>query len=357
MNARSYQELLNSKHRLLLLLFLLMNAASAVFALFAPFKGTPSITLALLGILLFCLAALLYSLFSPVEYANKIHIFALVLGLLWAAHVYIKSRYITDDAQNFLMISLISLFLLSAITLTSNLLAFCLHAMPSAITILWLDGMNNTLRVLFTLVLPIIAVSMHHILLKRSENFTQELVANLFDERDRYSDLSMLDPLTGLYNRRGLKSKLEALPAPNPGQHYVLLLDIDRFKAYNDNYGHTMGDQALVRVAAAIRDAVRSRDIVVRYGGEEFLVLLTNANEEYASQLAERMRRRVVELEIPHYFNQLETTAVTLSVGIAELDGQDMDAAIRAADTALYLAKNNGRNTIELAKNIRTMAS
>ncbi|VEB50859.1 diguanylate cyclase [Salmonella enterica subsp. enterica] len=66
--------------------------------------------------------------------------------------------------------------------------------------------------------------------------------------------LSMLDPLTGLYNRRGLQNRLDTLQAPGSHEHYVLLLDIDHFKAYNDHYGHMMGDQALIRVSAAIRD-------------------------------------------------------------------------------------------------------
>ncbi|MDM9304935.1 GGDEF domain-containing protein [Klebsiella quasipneumoniae subsp. similipneumoniae] len=89
----------------------------------------------------------------------------------------------------------------------------------------------------------------------------------------------MLDPLTGLYNRRGLQNRLDTLLALDGDNHFVLLLDIDHFKAYNDHYGHMMGDQALIRVSAAIRNAVRSRDIVARFGGEEFMVLLTNSSE------------------------------------------------------------------------------
>ncbi|EFE97731.1 GGDEF domain-containing protein [Serratia odorifera] len=354
MNARSYQELLTSKHRLSLFLFLLMNAASSIFTLLMPFKNTPVITLPLMGIPLFCLAAMAYTVFCPRQYVRKLHVFAAILGVLWAAHIYLKSRYCVPDSQNFLLISLFSMFFISAIALTDNFVAFCLHSVPSAITILLLDGMNNTVRIVFTSVLPIIAFSIHHLMLKRSEAFTQALVANLYDERDKLSDLSMLDPLTGLYNRRGLENKLNQLLAPTAGRHFVVLLDIDRFKAYNDNYGHTMGDQALVQVAAAIRDAVRSRDIVVRYGGEEFLVLLTNVSEAYAAQLAERVRQRVLGLQIPHRFNQLATTTVTLSAGISALDQLDVKSAIRAADAALYQAKGNGRNTIQLAENAQS---
>src|SRR5690606_8273956 len=108
------------------------------------------------------------------------------------------------------------------------------------------------------------------------------LLYRLLEERETLNDLSMLDPLTGLYNRRGLQNKIDNLLTLDNGVRYVLLLDIDHFKAYNDHYGHMMGDQALIRVSAAIRDAVRSRDIVARFGGEEFMILLSNVDLERA---------------------------------------------------------------------------
>jgi diguanylate cyclase (GGDEF)-like protein len=333
-----------------------MNAASSIFTLLVPFNDKPAFTLPLLGIPIFCLVALLFTLQSPRLYVKKLNLFSCVLGLLWAAHIYVKSQYCAPNNQSFLLISLFSMFFISAIALTDNFIAFCLHAVPSALVILLLDGMHNTTRIVFTTVLPIIAFSIHHLMLKRSELFTQTLVANLYNERDRFSNLSMIDPLTGLYNRRGLENKINMLTVPPSGCHFVVLLDIDHFKAYNDNYGHTMGDQALVQVAITIRDSVRSRDIVVRYGGEEFLVLLTNVSEDYATQLAERVRLRVQGLKIPHRFNQLESTTVTLSAGISALDKLDVSSAIRAADAALYQAKNNGRNNIQLAPSVQPAA-
>ena len=166
----------------------------------------------------------------------------------------------------------------------------------------------------------------------------------------------MLDPLTGLYNRRGLQNKLNTLLAlETHEEHYVLLLDIDHFKAYNDHYGHMMGDQALIRVSAAIRDAVRSRDIVTRFGGEEFMVLLTATDPQEARTTAERIRQKVYDLKIPHMFNVSVATNVTISVGIAPLLGQDMEAAIVKADKALYEAKNLGRNNILASDELRTV--
>ena len=174
----------------------------------------------------------------------------------------------------------------------------------------------------------------------------------LLEERETFSDLSMMDPLTGLYNRRGLQNRLDTLMALDTSKHFVLLLDIDHFKAYNDHYGHMMGDQALIRVSAAIRDAVRSRDIVTRFGGEEFMVILTNTDPVQARLAAERIRQRVYDLKIPHMFNQSVATNVTVSIGIASLAGEEMDGALEKADKALYEAKHLGRNNILASEDV-----
>lgn len=168
----------------------------------------------------------------------------------------------------------------------------------------------------------------------------------LLKERNTLNDLSMLDPLTGLYNRRGLQNRLDTILSLDSSEHYVLLLDIDHFKAYNDHYGHMMGDQALIQVSAAIRNAVRSRDIVARFGGEEFMVLLTSSSAENALQAAERIRQRVYDLKIPHMFNESVATNVTISIGMTPLVDADIDSALKRADNALYEAKNMGRNII-----------
>lgn len=160
------------------------------------------------------------------------------------------------------------------------------------------------------------------------------------------STISVCSILTGLYNRRGLQNRLDTLLALDGDNHYVLLLDIDHFKAYNDHYGHMMGDRALIRVSAAIRNAVRSRDIVARFGGEEFMVLLTNSSEETARQTAERIRQRVYDLKIPHMFNESVATNVTISIGLTPLINDNIEQALARADGALYEAKNKGRNII-----------
>jgi diguanylate cyclase (GGDEF)-like protein len=198
-----------------------------------------------------------------------------------------------------------------------------------------------------------IGIAIHHVIQRRNDRFAQDLLYRLLEERETLNDLSMMDPLTGLYNRRGLQSRLENLPTLEQGEHFVLLLDIDHFKAYNDHYGHMMGDQALIRVSAAIRDAVRSRDIVARFGGEEFMVLLTSVTLDQARQTAERIRQKVYDLKIPHMFNESVATNVTISIGIAIYESEDIEAALEKADKALYEAKHMGRNNILLSPELQ----
>jgi diguanylate cyclase (GGDEF)-like protein len=146
------------------------------------------------------------------------------------------------------------------------------------------------------------------------------------------------DPLTGLLNRRALDRF--ARPESRFG---VLMLDIDHFKQVNDKYGHQAGDIVLRDVAAACRSALRTTDLVFRFGGEEFVALLVNADRAHTVAAAERVRAAVGALTFP-------TTAldhVSISVGAAmHHSGQPVDEAIGDADRALYQAKNSGRDRV-----------
>ncbi|WP_158782741.1 GGDEF domain-containing protein [Pantoea sp. BAV 3049] len=347
MKLQSYDELLHSKHRLSLMLFLFLNTATSLFSFCSNGKNpaftftTPTLIIAVLSTVL-----LLWMLLRPQHKFPLLNIVAVITGLLWTWQIVLKYELVFYFDSSFLVISLISVFFISAIALGDHLLAFCLHTAPPSVAVIVLDHGQNTLLILFTISLPLIGSTLHHLMLRRRDMFTRRLMRQLYEEKETYSDLSMLDPLTGLYNRRGLKNRLENILDNHAGSHFVLLLDIDHFKAYNDNYGHAMGDQALARVSVAIRDAVRSRDIVTRYGGEEFLVLLTNVNESIARKLAERIRQYVLDLEIPHRFNDRVATHVTISAGFAPMFEEDFDGALANADRALYLAKNRGRNNI-----------
>ncbi len=163
---------------------------------------------------------------------------------------------------------------------------------------------------------------------------------------------SMEDGLTGLANRRRLDEVLEnewlrALREQQPLA--LIILDIDHFKAFNDFYGHQAGDDCLRKVAAGLRGNVRRPgDLIARYGGEEFAVVLPNTDETGALEVAEAMRRSVMNLNLRHKGSK-SCRQVTVSAGVAALvPGHDMDAAhlVGAADKGLYRAKREGRNGV-----------
>jgi len=158
------------------------------------------------------------------------------------------------------------------------------------------------------------------------------------------------DGLTGIANRRHFDVAMEKehRRAKRAGAALsLLMIDIDRFKAYNDHYGHQKGDQCLIQVAAALAGVLqRPCDLVARYGGEEFAAILPELDVEQAGQIAETIRARALELAIPHERNGA-VPYVTVSIGVtSQRPGTpvDIEALIGAADRALYEAKNAGRN-------------
>jgi len=170
------------------------------------------------------------------------------------------------------------------------------------------------------------------------------MVARLRDGRRELERLSVTDDLTGLYNRRYLMETLaNEIRRSRRLEHRCALLmaDIDHFKEYNDALGHLAGDEMLIKVARALRDSTREVDCVVRYGGEEFVVLLPETGATEAAETAERIRARVAA-------EDLAGGTITLSVGIAEFPthGDSPESMIAAADGALYRAKREGRDRV-----------
>jgi len=345
MTAQSWRSLRIKKYQFSLRLFLFLNLTSALISMFSPLSQVFALTIPVTLIALSCVGLLLgHWAFSQKKINLPLISFA--VGCLWAWHVAIKAPLLADANVNYLIISLLGIFFIGVIAFSNNILAFTLHSLPVLITCLIIDNGAHWVRMLYCIALPIAGVSLQSLIQKRNDDFAQGLMYKLLEERQTLNDLSMLDPLTGLYNRRGMQSRLQTLLRLDNSGHFVLLLDIDHFKAYNDHYGHMMGDQALIQVSAAIRNAVRSRDIVTRYGGEEFMVLLTNTTSDGALLSAERIRQRVYDLKIPHMFNLTVATNVTVSIGLAPLEGDDFEAALENADKALYEAKHMGRNNI-----------
>ena len=164
--------------------------------------------------------------------------------------------------------------------------------------------------------------------------------------------MAITDVLTGLYNRRRFHDVL--LKEFERSKRYntpfsVILLDIDLFKSVNDTYGHMMGDMVLKEMPEIIKKSIREIDTAARYGGEEFTVLLPNTRKEDALHVAERIRIATEK----HVFPDLQDRRITVSIGISGIPDQEIDSGdklIQCADVALYKAKQNGRNRIEVVE-------
>lgn len=181
----------------------------------------------------------------------------------------------------------------------------------------------------------------------------EELIVQLQKAQTALEELANCDGLTGLANRRQFdrvlktewaRSTRELLPLS------LLMIDVDHFKAYNDTYGHQMGDACLQYVAQALGDdsRLRASDVVARYGGEEFSVVLPNTDLDGALVVAERMRSAVCALDLKHS-HSTAAAHVTISIGAACMQPNRLSnpaQLLRAADVALYMAKNEGRNRV-----------
>jgi diguanylate cyclase (GGDEF)-like protein len=166
----------------------------------------------------------------------------------------------------------------------------------------------------------------------------------------RNVELAERDALTGLLNRRRATEMLDhhASQASRGGTFAVALLDIDHFKRINDGHGHVAGDVVLQRFAAAAQAMLREGDLLARWGGEEFLLLLPAATADAALALARRVREGTAALTVP--VPSGAALAFTVSVGVAALRaGESATSVLERADAALYLAKAGGRNRVEAA--------
>ena len=185
----------------------------------------------------------------------------------------------------------------------------------------------------------------------------RDLQVELEKKNSELQRLSSLDGLTGIANRRRFDEYLEQewLRAARDGKRVALILmDIDHFKAYNDNYGHQGGDACLKQVARTLNSELkRAADVAARYGGEEFVVVLPDTDLQGAGMIAEKLRHAVEALHIEHA-NSKTAPHVTISLGVASTlprEGGIPAALIEMADEALYKAKENGRNQVSLSEN------
>lgn len=162
----------------------------------------------------------------------------------------------------------------------------------------------------------------------------------------RLQQMALTDPLTGLGNRLALDQELERQEAEREryGRRYsILIIDLDHFKRVNDHYGHAAGDRALRQVATVLLSILRDPDRAYRYGGEEFVAVLTETDRAGAVVVAERIRKEVESLAFPQEARALR---LTVSVGAAQSKGDDEEGVLARADRALYEAKRLGRNRV-----------
>jgi diguanylate cyclase (GGDEF)-like protein/PAS domain S-box-containing protein len=170
--------------------------------------------------------------------------------------------------------------------------------------------------------------------------------------REALRNRSVRDPLTGLFNRRYLEETLvRELSSSNRADKNlgVIMVDIDHFKTYNDTHGHDAGDFVLVTIAELVRSKLRSGDVPCRYGGEELVLIMPGAGKEIVTKRAELLRQAIESHQFVYKGKNL--AGVTVSMGVADfpVDGDSAAALLKAADMALYQAKESGRNKVVLA--------
>jgi len=166
---------------------------------------------------------------------------------------------------------------------------------------------------------------------------------------EKLRDTSLRDGMTGLYNRRFLEEFIDKVmnQAQRANETYsVLMVDVDFFKMVNDTYGHDIGDKVIVAIGKLLNESIRNADLAIRYGGEEFVVLLHNATDEGTMDVASKIHSAFADLIFD--VGNGETMQKTMSIGIAKfpVDGDTIWKCIKFADTALYVAKTTGRNKI-----------
>ena len=175
-----------------------------------------------------------------------------------------------------------------------------------------------------------------------------ERTADLEALNRKLESLAMTDPLTHLANRRALFERFagELERARRYGRPFaVALVDVDHFKRFNDTEGHRCGDEALIRIGQALRTALRRSDVVGRYGGEEFLILMPETSLAQARDTAERLRQTVERLEVPGAQGSRQLT-LSMGIGVFPEHGESAEALVAAADARLYRAKEDGRNRV-----------
>ena len=172
----------------------------------------------------------------------------------------------------------------------------------------------------------------------------QEINSLLSIQKNKLEVLVRKDHLTGLYNRAGTLELLQNIQDKTDIEYSLIMFDIDHFKNINDSYGHEMGDVILKSLATKVKSYLRDTDHIARWGGEEFIIICPNTNLDTALYVAELVRERIATTRLT------EKLSITCSFGVTQFDHGAIKPAFRAVDAAMYVAKNRGRNRVEIGQ-------
>ena len=178
--------------------------------------------------------------------------------------------------------------------------------------------------------------------------FSLFMASSIVESINKLKRKHILDPLTGLLNRRGFRLYITTIKPPRTQQHAILMADLDYFKKINDQYGHHLGDLALQHVSRILQNSMRRQDKVSRIGGEEFVIILENLAQQEAYAIAERIRHSIAYTPILY---QGQSIHLSISIGMSFFtQAQQVDAALLDADQLLYDAKKMGRNQVQYSE-------
>jgi diguanylate cyclase len=209
---------------------------------------------------------------------------------------------------------------------------------------------TQVMKVVDQLVKSTLEMREQNVALEARLNSSKQEIGNLQQSLEAIRAETLTDPLTGLGNRKYFDRAIEdavrqALAANEPLS--LMMLDIDHFKSFNDNYGHLTGDQVLRLVGMSLKATIKGQDVTARYGGEEFAVVLPRTALRQALTVADHVRRAVMAKELKKKSTGEILGRVTVSVGVSMLqNGDDTHSLIERADACLYAAKRNGRNRV-----------
>jgi diguanylate cyclase len=187
--------------------------------------------------------------------------------------------------------------------------------------------------------------------LKTRLDETTSMSQNLQKELEKAQHEILIDPLTGLYNRKAFDRKiLEYMKIyQDEGNLFsMMMMDIDHFKQFNDRHGHLLGDQVLKFMGSFLHKELKGKDFAARYGGEEFIILLAGTSADNACAFANNLRKSISGVKLRHVRTDKILGRITISIGVSAIrKGDTVESIVERADSALYMAKQNGRNNVK----------